>query len=280
FLRVLSVCSGYGGLDLGISLALRGRSRAVAFVERDARAQAALLARMEEAALDPAPVFGDLSEFDGQRFRGSVDLVAAGIPCQGHSAAGSRQGASDGRNLWPDLRDILDDCHAPLLFLENVRGEPVRGGFLAGLLAELAALGFDAEWACLRAADVGAPHQRERFWLVAADRQRLREWRVPDAVCDALRLQPERGQGCPQAPDKWDAEPGVMGQDLWPPGPSDFDAWDRVPAEAQPAIRGRADGSSPRLDECDRFRLCGNGVVPLQAALAFRSLARRLLRMA
>jgi len=233
--RVLSLCSGYGGLDLGLRLALRRRARAVAFVERDARAAATLLGRMEEATLDPAPVFGDLFAFDAARWAGAVDCVAAGFPCQDHSTAGKRSGEDGERNLWPEVLRILEQSEAPFAFFENVRGilsspgrppvpglddqrvgradgEPVRGGFLAGVLGDLAERGFDAEWSLLSAGAVGAPHRRDRWWLLAANRQRLRQWGVSDALGDALRLQPERGAGRAQAPDERNAEPGDLGE--------------------------------------------------------------------
>lgn len=305
-IRTLSLCSGYGGLDLGLWLALRRRTRALAFVERDARAAASLLERMEESALDPAPIFGDLFAFDGRRLAGSVDVLAAGFPCQDHSAAGNRAGEDGERNLWPEVLRIADESEAPILFFENVRGilssvgrppvpgldgervgrsdgEPVRGGFLAGVLGDLAERGFDAEWSLLSAGDVGAPHRRERWWLLAANRQRLRQ-RGPASGGPVVGHANRRGlQGVGLEDDRGlegasrnvphRSDPRIQ---LWPPGPSEREAWARVPSEAQPAFRGGADGPAARLDDRDRLRMLGNGVVPLQAALAFRGLARRL----
>lgn len=111
-----------------------------------------------------------------------------GIPCQPHSVAGSRRGMSDERNLWPDFWRITRQIGASALLIENVRGF-LRSG-LPVVLEDVAAAGWDAEWTCLRASDVGAPHRRERVFLLA--------WRagsaLPDALGDALRDEPERGR--------------------------------------------------------------------------------------
>lgn len=163
-LRVLSLCSGAGGLDLGIRLAVPG-SRTVGFVERDAFAAACLVARMEEQALDPAPVWDDLTTFEGGAWRGRVDLVAAGFPCQPWSNAGQRRGTDDERWLWPAVARVVREVGPRYVFLENVRGL-LRGG-IEHVLGSLAELGFDAEWDVFRASDVGAPHQRARVFLLA-----------------------------------------------------------------------------------------------------------------
>lgn len=161
--RVLSLCAGIGGLDLALRDACGART--VGYVERDAFAAAILVARMAEAALDQAPVWDDLATFDGRPWRGRVDLVAAGIPCQPFSVAGKRRGLADERWLWSAVLRIIDETAAPALFLENVGGF-VRHG-LGRVLTDLAARGFAAEWDHFRASDVGAPHRRERFFLLA-----------------------------------------------------------------------------------------------------------------
>ena len=167
-LRCLHLCSGYGGFELGLRLA-GVNARTVAHVERDSYAAAALVARMAEANLDQAPIWDDLTTFDSGAWRGRVDLISSGFPCQPFSAAGSQRGIEDDRWLWPAIKRIICGVGPRFVFLENVPGL-IRGG-LSFVLADLAELGFDAEWGLHSAAEVGAPHKRERFWLLAyADR--------------------------------------------------------------------------------------------------------------
>lgn len=168
-LRALHLCSGYGGFELALRLA-GINARTVAHVERDAYAAATLVARMEDQTLDQAPIWSDLTTFDGSAWHQRVDIVTAGFPCQPFSTAGQRRGVDDERWLWPHIARIVADLEPRFVFLENVPGL-IRGG-LPHVLADLATLGFDAEWGLLSAAEIGAPHKRERFWLLA-DRESL-----------------------------------------------------------------------------------------------------------
>lgn len=163
-LRVLSLFSGVAGLDLGLRAAFG--ARVVCHLEREAYCAAVLLARMEDSSLEPAPVWcGDVREFDGREWRGRVDAVAAGWPCQPFSVAGKRGGESDERHLWPEVLRILGESEAGILFGENVPGHLSLG--FAGVLGDLAALGFDAEWGLYAASEAGAPHKRERLFVLA-----------------------------------------------------------------------------------------------------------------
>ena len=163
----LALCAGIGGLELGVRLALGDAYRLVGAVERDSYAAAVLVARMGEAALDPAPVWDDLATFDGYPWRGRVDLVSAGFPCQPFSAAGQRRSLDDDRWLWPEIARVVREVVPSFVYLENVRGFLAVHGGLGTVLGDLADLGFDAEWTLLSAAALGAPHRRERFWLLA-----------------------------------------------------------------------------------------------------------------
>lgn len=161
-LHALSLCAGIGGLDL----ALRQLGVvSVGYVERDAYAAAVLVARMEEALLDRAPIWSDLATFNPHAWRGAVDLVCAGYPCQPFSQAGLRLGSNDPRHLWPHVRRIIDGSGCVGAVLENVSGH-VRLG-LREVLRDLAAIGFHAEWGLFTAAEAGAPHRRERLFVLA-----------------------------------------------------------------------------------------------------------------
>ena len=191
----LSLCSGAGGLELGLNLA-SPRLRVLGYVERDAYAAACLLARMEDAALELAPVWcGDIAELDPAPFRG-VDLVSAGFPCQPSSAAGRRRGTNDARWLWPEIARVVGAVDPRLVLVENVPGLlTVNGGAAFGEVVEdLAALGFDAEWDLFSASETGAPHRRERLYLLAVSRRRdVQRWAAARGLGGATL--PGAGQG-------------------------------------------------------------------------------------
>lgn len=182
-LRSLALCGGVCGLDLGID-DVRADHRVVGIVERQAYCAAVLVARMAESALDRAPIWDDLRTFDGTRWRGAVDLVTAGFPCQPHSTAGKRAGLADDRWLWPDVWRITRDVGSGYLFMENVPGLVSTGG-LAAILGDMAASGWNAEWDHVPAAAVGAPHLRDRIFILASHPGRHH-----------LRVESERDQGC------------------------------------------------------------------------------------
>lgn len=119
-------------------------ARVVCYVEREAFTAEILATRMEEGRLDKAPVWSDLSAFDGKPWRGLVDCVAGGFPCQPFSQAGKRRGVADERWLWNDILRIIDECLASSVFFENVPGLRRQG--LRRILGDLACRGFDAEW--------------------------------------------------------------------------------------------------------------------------------------
>lgn len=272
--RVLSLCAGIGGLDFGLRMACGART--VCYVERDAYAAAVLVARMEDEALDRAPIWSDVAGFDARAWRGVVDLVAGGIPCQPHSVAGSRAGMSDARNLWPDFWRIVQDCGAPAFFLENVGGFARSG--LPHVLEEIAARGWDAEWTSVRASEIGAPHRRERIFLLAYADAAIRHesgggsWSHWAGASESGHVGASMGHADEPRLEGHPAAGRSLG---FPPARGDAARW-REYVEAggpQPAIRRGADGTAHRMD---RLRCLGNAVVPQQAALAFRVLAGRI----
>lgn len=178
--HVLSLCTGYGGLELAVRLACPG-VRLVGACERQAYAAAILGSRMAEDALDPCPVWNDLETFPCAQYRDRVDLVVAGFPCQGASVAGRRRGIDDERWLWPEVWRITQEIGASWIFFENVPGllSVNRGQAFEEVLRDLAKGGWSAEWDCLAAATVGAPHARDRVFLLAANPERVAVWVEP-----------------------------------------------------------------------------------------------------
>ncbi|WP_240558651.1 DNA cytosine methyltransferase [Paracoccus contaminans] len=152
----LSLCSGAGGLDLGLTIAIPGY-RAVGHVERETYAAATLVARMEDASVDQAVVWDDVATFDGRPWRGAVDIVTAGYPCQPFSVAGKRRGADDPRHLWPHVARIIDEVRPPFVFLENV-AHHLRLGF-PEVASGLVGMGYRLAAGLFTAAEVGAPPQ-------------------------------------------------------------------------------------------------------------------------
>lgn len=175
-LSVLSLCSGVGMLDLGLHAAFAART--VCYVEREAFAASQLVALMESGLLDAAPVWSDLATFDARAWRGRVDCIIAGLPCQPYSAAGKREG-NDDRRSWgegdgpiPHFLRIVDESRPAVVWLENVTAW-VMGGFFRPVGEELCRLGYELEKPLLLAAsDVGASHQRERVFIMAHDASR------------------------------------------------------------------------------------------------------------
>ena len=150
----MALCAGVGGLELGIKLAIPSY-RTVCYVEREVYAARVLVARMEDKTLDAAPIWDDVSTFDGRPWRGVVDIISAGFPCQPWSDAGRRQGVQDERWIWDDIARIIGEVRPLLVFLENVPGL-VRGG-LGVVLGSLSVLGYNAQWGVFCAAAQGAP---------------------------------------------------------------------------------------------------------------------------
>lgn len=196
-LHTIEICAGVGMLGEGLraGLARMGvATRVGCYLEREAYPAAVLAARMQDGALDAAPVWSDILTFDAAAWLGAVDCVVAGFPCQDLSLAGKRAGLDGKRSgLFFDILDIAHACGARYLFLENVAGiasatasvvDEAEGALderaAARVLGELADRGWHAEWITLSASDVGASHGRERWFCWA--------WRdVADSDCDGLR---------------------------------------------------------------------------------------------
>lgn len=161
----VSLCSGYGGIDLGLKRVLGGSVRTIAYSEIEAFACELLLARMEGGQIDEAPIWPDLRTFPWAEFRGLVHVLSGGYPCQPFSAAGKRQGKDDSRHLWPWIADGISVCRPDLCFFENVEGHITLG--LSTVISDLEAMGYETTWGIFSASEVGAPHQRKRVFILA-----------------------------------------------------------------------------------------------------------------
>ena len=158
-LRSGSLCTGYGGLDLAVMAVLGARLAWCA--ESDRHAAAVLAARYPGV-----PNLGDITTLDWAAVP-PVDLITAGWPCQDISLAGQGAGIKKGTRsgLWLHIVGCLRQLRPDFAYLENVAALRTRG--LARVLADLAEIGYDTQWATLRACDTGAPHRRARLFLLA-----------------------------------------------------------------------------------------------------------------
>jgi DNA (cytosine-5)-methyltransferase 1 len=158
----LALFAGAGGGILGGKLL---GWRTVCAVEWEPYPASVLCARQNDKILAPFPIWDDVRTFDGKPWRGIVDVVSGGFPCQDISAAGHGAGISGSRSgLWSEMARIIGEVQPRYAFVENSPMLTSRG--LGTVLGDLAAMGFDARWGVISAADVGAPHLRERIWIV------------------------------------------------------------------------------------------------------------------
>ena len=243
--RVMDLCTGLGGFSLALKYLIGGH-RTVCYVEWDKWCQGHIRRRIRDGILDDAPIFSDLRNFDGKPWRGAVDTITAGFPCQPFSAAGKQLGEDDSRNLWSDVWRVICEVRAENVLLENVPAL-LSSGYFGRVLGDLATSGYHVRWDCIPASAVGANHQRDRLWIYADNPC----GEVPDA--DEQRL-----QGAAPA-----RNPGAEGTD--PKQHSARQDWWLV----EPDVGRVAHGVSARVD---RLRALGNSIVPLVAARAWQEL--------
>ena len=272
----LGLCAGYCGIELGLKRVLPAL-RTVALCEIEAFACANLVAKMEEGFLDPAPIWTDLKSFPWADFRGKVDLLTGGYPCQPFSAAGNRLGKDDPRHLWPFIANGIRLLQPRVCFFENVEGHISLG--LREVVEELEGLGYKTTWGIFSASEVGAPHQRKRVFIMAyrnSERGQLQDWGKLAAKQMFIGNGQARG-------NVWPSRCGEP-QLCWEPHRVLDDS---KGGEFKPQMGRDADECPAWLDHAklflvsdnkvDELRLLGNGVCPATAERAFRVLIGQLL---
>lgn len=237
-MRELSLFTGAGGGLLGTHLL---GWTPVGYVENDDYCQRVLAQRIQDGFIPEAPIFGDIRAFIREgyadSYQGMVDVVTAGFPCQPFSVIGKQEGEDDGRNMWPETWDAIRIIRPRFCFLENVPGL-LADRYFGRILEGLALLGYGVRWGCIRASQLGAPHRRERLWIVADSAEQGLQGQ------SSTRLQ--RGDQAVRLP----------GKSAWGPIPSDL----------------------PRVDDgvafgVDRTRATGNGQVPRVVQTAWEVLS-------
>ena len=162
-LNELALFAGAGGGILGGHLL---GWRTVCAVEREPYPASVQCARQNDGLLPPFPIWDDVCSFDGKPWRGIVDVISGGFPCQDISAAGKGAGIDGERSgMWREMARIICEVRPRYVFVENSPMLTSRG--LGAVLGDLAAMGFDAKWGVLGANDIGANHQRDRIWIRA-----------------------------------------------------------------------------------------------------------------
>ena len=245
-LRVLDLFSGIGGFSLGLERT--GGFETVAFCEIDPFCRRVLAKHWPHVRQ-----FEDVTKLKGEDV-GPVDVICGGFPCQDVSSAGRKVGLSGKRSgLWSEYARLILELRPAYVIVENVAALLNRGA--ANVCADVAAIGYDCEWHCISASAMGAPHHRDRFWLVA----------YPDDRSEPAFAKHDEARGMPaigrdhaanterrQRPLGWHLE-GMRGQ------------WERVAGNApwftenSPIGLGVDDGLPHRMD---RLAALGNAVVP------------------
>ncbi len=302
-MRVLDLFSGIGGFSLGLE---RAGMRTVAFCEIDPYCRRVLAKHWPDV-----PIFGDIRELTGAEVlanadggrplelepvnRGiraarvaqeeparhsGIDVICGGFPCQDISVAGKGTGIGGERSgLWTEYARIVGELRPRYVIVENVAALLGRG--LSVVLGDLAALGYDCEWHCIPASVVGAPHRRDRVWIVAYPQERTERAGLPPAGTDNNRWRngsSDRGadvgdtiepglEGCVEPGDV--GLQGTAGQirSTWA---ASLSGWPSDHWLTEPDVGRVAHGVPARVD---RLRGLGNAVVPLQARTAFARLA-------
>jgi len=269
----LALFAGAGGGILGGKLL---GWRTVCAVEWEPYPASVLCARQNDGLLPPFPIWDDVQTFDGKPWRGIVDVVSGGFPCQDISAAGKGAGINGERSgMWSHMARVVGEVRPKYVFVENSPMLVTRG--LERVLGDLTALGYDTKWTVMGAADVGANHQRDRIWIVgklAYARCQLREAR------DSTQLDTETQIGSASTIHN---QPGSSGQNV---------SYTNLPQQqrgglssgihqehayacnsrwwqTEPDVGRMANGLASGVD---RLKAIGNGQVPLCAATAWKVL--------
>ncbi len=265
----LALFAGAGGGILGGKLL---GWRTVCAVEWEPYPASVLCARQNDGLLPPFPIWDDVQTFDGRPWRGIVDVVSGGFPCQDISVAGKGAGIDGERSgMWKHMARVVGEVRPRFVFVENSPMLIHRG--LARVLGDLATLGYDSRWTVMGAADVGAPHQRDRLWLVAHSNVERRRSESQQSFCSVGEKVCDESGRCGSIISNTDQARLQVGD--WSAGSSgplssieQCHWW-----HSEPDVGRVVNGVAARVD---RLKAIGNGQVPLCAATAWRYLSELL----
>jgi DNA (cytosine-5)-methyltransferase 1 len=262
----LALFAGAGGGILGGKLL---GWRTVCAVEWEQYPTCVLLARQNDGLLESFPIWDDVQTFDGTTWTGLVDVISGGFPCQDISAAGKGAGIDGERSgMWREMARIICEVRPKFVFVENSPMLTNRG--LGTVLADLAKMGFDAEWGVLGASDIGAKHHRQRIWIVARQQKVLS---YSDHRIKRWQQQQESNAKTGRNMANTDNSNGG-GQCRRVGGTQKcHQKWNLHTIFNQPEPLRMVDGVAARVD---RLKAIGNGQVPQVAAIAWELLTERL----
>ena len=181
-MKVLDLFSGIGGFSLGLE---RAGMETIAFCEYDEKCRLVLNKHWPDV-----PIHEDVRTLDARQYRGTIDLVCGGYPCQPFSTAGRREGEGDDRHLWPEFFRIIRECQPNWIIAENVAGHISMG--LDQVLVDLEGEGYTSQPFVIPACAVNAPHRRDRVWIVANNEERSNR---PYNAESVKRQEPESREG-------------------------------------------------------------------------------------
>jgi DNA (cytosine-5)-methyltransferase 1 len=213
-MKILDLFSGIGGFSLGLE---RAGMTTAAFCEIDAKARLVL-----KKHWPGVPVFEDITKLTKADIHDQIDIIAGGFPCQDISLAGKGAGLAGARSgLWFEFHRLIAEIRPRYAIIENVSALRNRG--LDAVLRSLAEIGYDAEWHCIPASAVGAPHRRDRVWIIAYAQSNARicdgAYTKTDAQCpDTYGLGSYRAQeyvdGSAELRDEQDCLIGPVGKNV------------------------------------------------------------------
>ncbi len=290
----VALFAGVGGLELGLRIILP-ELKTVCHVEGEVFNAELIKRKIETGKLDPGLIFSDVKSFGevAHIFNRKVDWLSGGFPCQPFSNAGDRKGTQDERWVWDSIIKIIGQAGPNFLFFENVSNLINDRGAFDEICFTLSKIGFDLEWATLRASDVGANHQRNRLFIFGYRKEALKflNPKLPDSNgerCDKLDNATESVKEKRQ-PHKSNNKTGKYGNVS---NPNSFRPRKNVNrlTSSEVMLNSKKGYSTPNWWKNEprvrrvvdgvafgayRIRACGNGVVPLQAALAYYHLIQR-----
>lgn len=275
-LNGLDLFSGIGGNTIG----LREYIKTIAYCEADRHAQSVLLSRMSEGSIEPAPIWTDIASLKVEQFDIQIDIIVGGFPCQDISVAGKGEGIVEGNRsgLFYEVVRLAKEIKPTFLFLENVPAIRTRG--LDTVIQKLTEIGYDIRWTMLSAADVGAPHKRERWFALAIRRDSYstdteylgrepasNDRRNTETICNG-----SEGENGSSESARMDLSSNVANTNCVRKL-SEQREYERTCNgswwETEPRVGRVVDGVPFRVD---RIKRLGNAVVPIQAKKAFEKL--------